>query len=136
MRRIMAILRRVLYWEAAFWALAGLAAAIAPRFLLETVLDQAPYPSYTAFRLLGVQAVGLALFAVLIGQRIEDHWWWSWAIAIVAAASATILAATAIFGVPAGSAAWPWWALTVLALASAIGLLGGVGLAGTERPIT
>jgi hypothetical protein len=136
MRRIMALLRRVLYWEAAFWALAGVVATIAPRFLLETLLDQSPYPSYTAFRLLGVQAVGLAMIAVLIGQRIEDHWWWSWALALVAAGSATVLAGTAIFGVPAGSASWPWWGLTAVALVSAVGLLAGVGVAGTERPIT
>jgi hypothetical protein len=136
MRRIMAILRRVLYWEAAVWGLLGAGAAIAPGFLLETVLDQTPYPSYAPFRIVGIQAVGMAMIAVLIAQRIEDHWWWSWAIAIVAAGSATVFAATAILGVPAGSAAWPWWSLTALALSSAVGILAGMAVTGTERPIT
>ena len=132
----MAMLRRVLYWEAAIWGLLGAAAAVAPGFLVETVLDQAAYPSYAFVRVAGVQAIGTALLAVLIGQHVDDHWWWSWAIALVAAASATVFAATAVFGVPAASAAWPWWALTALSAASAGGILAGVALAGTERPIT
>src|SRR5919206_979138 len=136
MRRIMAMLRRVLYWEAALWGLVGAGAAIAPGFLVEVVLDQTPYPSYAAFRIAGIQAVGTALVAVLIAQRIEDHWWWSWAIAIVAAGTGTVFAATALLAVPAGSAAWPWWLFAVLALASAAVLLAGVAVAGTERPVT
>jgi hypothetical protein len=136
MRRIMAMLRRVLYWEAAIWGLLGAAAALAPGFFLETVLNQAPYPSYALVRVVGAQAIGTALLAILIGQHVDDHWWWSWAIAFVAAASTTIFAVTAVVGVPAASAAWPWWALTVLAAASAAGILVGVAVAGAERPIT
>jgi peptidoglycan/LPS O-acetylase OafA/YrhL len=132
----MALLRRVLYWEAAAWATLGLAVAIAPRFLLVTVLAQPPYPEYASLRIVGIQAVGISLIAVLIAQRIEDHWWWSWAIAIVAAASATVLALTALFGLPGGAPSWPWWALAAASLASAIGLLAGMAVAGTERPIT
>jgi hypothetical protein len=132
----MAILRRILYWEAAIWGLLGAAAAVAPRLLLEGILDQAPYPSYALVRVGGAQAIGTALLAVLIGQHVDDHWWWSWAIAFVAAASATIFAATAVFAVPAASAAWPWWTLTAMAVASAAGILAGVAVAGAEQTIT
>ena len=130
----MAILRRVLYWEAALWGLLGVIVAVVPRFVVVTVLDQVAYPEYSAFRIVGVQAIGIALLSVLIAQRVEDHWWWSWAIVIVAAASATIFALSALFAVPEGAAAWAWWALTLASLASAIGLLLGMAYAGGEPP--
>ena len=95
-----------------------------------------PYPEYSAFRIMGIQAIGLSLVAVLIAQRIDDHWWWSWAVLFVAAASATVFALTGLLGLPEGSPAWPWWLFSVLALLSAVGLLVGLARAGTEQPIT
>jgi hypothetical protein len=136
MRGRMAFLRRVLYWEAAAWALIGAVVVIAPKFLLVTLLEQVPYPEYSAFRIMGIQAMGIALIAVLIGQRIDEHWWWSWAILFVAAASATVFVLTGLLGLPEGSPTWPWLLFSALALLSAIGLLVGLARAGTEQPIT
>jgi hypothetical protein len=134
MRRIMAFLRRVLYWEAALWAFAGLAVAIAPRLVIVTLFDQVAYPEYSAFRLVGLQAFGLSLLSVLVAQRVQDHWWWSWAVVIVAAGATTIFALTALFAVPEASAAWAWWVFAGLGLLSAVGLLVGMAYAGSERP--
>jgi hypothetical protein len=136
MRARMAFLRRVLYWEAAAWTLIGAIAVVAPKFVLVTLLEQVPYPEYSAFRIMGIQAIGISLVAVLIAQRIDDHWWWSWAILFVAAASATVFALTGLLGLPEGSPTWPWWLFSVLALLTAIGLLVGLARAGAEQPIT
>ena len=64
---------------------------------------------------------------VLVAQRIEDHWWWSWAFALLEVGTATVFAINAAVGVPDGAphgrsghsrcstgssarAYWPAWA--------------------------
>ena len=68
----MGLLRRVLYVQAALWALVGVALAVVPAFVLESVFSQFPYLDYAWARIVGVQLLGAALFSILVGQSIED----------------------------------------------------------------
>ena len=130
----MNLLRRTLYWQAAVWALVGAALAAAPHLVLVDLLSQRFLADYAWVRLVGAQAVGLALLMVLVGQRIEELWWWSWAFVITTAAVTTIALMNALFSVPSHSAAWPWWLFTGIGLAFAVALLWGMARAGNERP--
>ena len=44
-------------------------------------------------------------------RRADEVWWWAWAFAVLSAGLATLCIGTAAFGITAGSAPWPWWAL-------------------------
>src|SRR6266545_6683512 len=90
-------LKRALYLQAAVWAVAGLAFAVAPRFVLVTLFDQ-PRPDAAWLRIVGIQAFGLAMLMVLVAHRIEDLWWWSWAFAVVTAGTAALVVLNAAFG--------------------------------------
>src|SRR5918992_3249222 len=100
----MALLRRVLYWQATLWAVSGLLQIVAPRWLLETVFRQTASLDLAFVRAVGIMAVGLALLMVLVAQRIEEVWWWAWAFALTDAALATLAALHALFGPVEGSA--------------------------------
>ncbi|MBI3648487.1 MAG: hypothetical protein HY240_07055 [Actinobacteria bacterium] len=130
----MTLLRRVLYYQAAVWTGCGAAIAIAPRWVLMTLFDQAPSPDYGYVRVSGAMSVGLALVMVLVAQRIEDVWWWSWAFALTDAAIVTITALHALFGLPAGSGSLLWWLFAGTNLALGAGLLVGMARAGHEKP--
>jgi hypothetical protein len=45
-----------------------------------------------------------------------------------------VFAINAMFGVPEGAAAWPWWILAGVSAAVGAGLLAGLGIAGQEKP--
>jgi hypothetical protein len=128
------LLRRFLYLNALESALGGVALVAAPRFLLVTVLGQPEYPDYALIRLLGVAGIGLALLAVLVAQRIEELWWWSWAFVIQVGGQAVVVTLHAAFGLPSTASAWPWWALAGLLWAIAAALLWGLARAGVESP--
>jgi hypothetical protein len=130
----MTFLRRILKLQASLWALFGLALAIAPRWLAETVAGQPPVGDLAWLRALGVLGVVLALLMVLVAQRLEDVWWWAWAFVVLEAGTATVFALHALLGLPEGAAAWWWWALA--AGNGAIGALELVGLAmaAQEKP--
>ncbi|MEX0753834.1 MAG: hypothetical protein WD206_00910 [Actinomycetota bacterium] len=130
----MTFLRRVLYWEAVALALLGAALVIAPGVLFVDVLDQAPHPDGAWMRIGGVQAIGIALLMVLVGQNVEDRWWWAWAFCVVFAGTATISVFNAAFGVPDGASSLSWWLLGLIAVALAGMLLWAIGRAGIERP--
>ena len=130
----MTFLRRVLNGQALLWALFGSAVGIAPRWVLESVAGQPPPSDDAWFRGLGVMAVVLALLMVLVAQRLEDVWWWSWAFVVLEAGTATVFALHVLFGLPDGASAWSWW---LLACANgAVGALDlvGLGLAAQEKP--
>ncbi len=127
----MKLLRRFLYYQAAVWAGAGIAIAVAPRFVLVTVFAQPGYADYSYVRVSGILSLGMALLAVLVAQRIEDVWWWSWAFAITDAALVTVTALNALFGSVAASL---WWIFALTNLALAAGLLYGMAQAGQEKP--
>jgi hypothetical protein len=131
----MAILRRVLYLDALLSVLLGVSLAFAPGFMLPTVFGQPEYPDYGAVRLLGVSLFALALLMVLIAQRIEELWWWSWAFVILEFGAAAVATLEAAFGLPEGAAAWPWWLLAAVAWGLCFGLLWGLARTGVERPV-
>ena len=130
----MALLRRVLYWQASSWTAIGVLEIAAPRWLLETVSRQPAIADLAYVRALGVMAVALALLMVLVAQRIDEVWWWAWAFALTDAALATVCALNALLGPVEGSATVFWWALTVGNLVMGAGLLVGMSRAGQERP--
>jgi hypothetical protein len=146
----MALLRRVLYLQAAVFALAGLALAVAPRFLLVNVFAQVALPDYSWVRIVGVQAVVLAMFMVLVAQRSEEVWWWSWTFLSVAAAVAAVAVLNALTGPGEELATSPvalltsgrhrssavlWWLLAAVNAGFTLGLLWGLGRTGQERPL-
>ena len=76
----------------------------------------------------------LALLMVLVAQKIEDLWWWTWAFAVLEVGLATVFVLTALLGLPDGAATWPWWLLGALNGALGAGLLAGLGEAGQQKP--
>jgi hypothetical protein len=132
----MQILRRVLYLDALLTALASVAVLVAPRFVTVTLFGQPEYPDYAPLRLLGVAGVTLAVLMVLVGNRVEQLWWWCWAFVILEGGSATVKTLHAAFGVPPGAAAWAWWAWGLASWAFAFAFLWGIARAGTEAPAT
>ena len=130
----MKLLRRLLTLQAVLWFLGGLATIAAPGWVLEGLLGQPPLSQYAWVRAGGVMAVVLALLMVLIAQKIEDLWWWSWAFAALDVGIATVFAVTALVGIPDGAPAWPWWLVAAVNGALGAGLLLGMGQAGQEKP--
>lgn len=127
-------LRRVLYLQALVWAVLSLPLAVAPRFLLVTVLGQPSYPDYAWARVAGIDGFVLALLMVLVAHHAEQTWWWTWAFVLVTAAEAVVATLNALFGLPGGAAAWPWWSFALVSWALVGGLLYGLARAGMERP--
>lgn len=130
----MKLLRKVLYWDAAAWALSGAALAALPKFILVTILNQAHYPEYAWIRIVGAQSIGLAALMVLVAQRLEDLWWFSWVFVLVEAAVAAVAVLNALFGLPHGASSALWWLLAAGSLGLTVALLWGMALTGQERP--
>jgi hypothetical protein len=128
-------LRRTLYLQAAVWAAAGLAIAVAPRFVLVTLFDQPQSREYAWLRLFGVQAVSLAMLMVLVAHRIEELWWWSWTFAFMTAITTATVLLNAAFGASAGQSSLLWWLFSVVALAFSLALLYGLFVASREQPL-
>lgn len=130
----MKLLRTALLVQAGVWAACGLAVAIAPRWVLVSLFDQPAYPDYAYVRVSGAMAVGLALIAVLIAQRLDDVWWWAWGLALVDAAIVTITTLNALVGLPDGAGALLWWIFAGVNAALAAAVLAGMARAGQEKP--
>ena len=130
----MSLLRRVLYWQASVWAAIGLVEIAAPHWFLQTLFRQPPYPDLAYVRSMGVMAVAFALLMVLVAQKIEEVWWWSWAFALTDAALATVCGLNALFGPVDGSATLLWWLLAAGNVALGAALLTGMAGAGDEKP--
>ena len=99
-------------------------------------MDQPAYPDDALLRLLGVSGFVLALLMVLVGHRIEELWWWSWAFVILEAGGAAVATFHALLGLPVEAAAWPWWLMGGLSWLFTLGLLWGLARTGIERPVT
>jgi hypothetical protein len=130
----MTLLRRVLYWQAALWTIVAMVEIVAPRWFLESVFRQPPYPDVAYVRSVGVMCVGFALLMVLVAQRLEDVWWWAWAFALTDAALATVCVLNALGGPVEGSATTYWWLLGGGNVVLGSGLLVGMARTGQERP--
>jgi hypothetical protein len=133
-RLAVAILRRVLYLDASLCAVAGVAVAAVPRSLITGLFGQPAYPDYAVARLFGISLFTLSLLMVLVAQRVDELWWWSWAFVILEFGGAAVSTVHAAFGVPEGAAAWPWWLLAGGSWVLCFGFLWGLARAGTERP--
>jgi len=131
----MQTLRRTLYLQAAVWSIVGVALAAVPRFVLATVFGQSRLVGDAWIRVIGIQAFGLALFMVLVGHRIQDSWWWSWAFAIMTSGVAAVALLNAAFGLAPGDSSALWWLFGGLTLVFAFGLLYGLYQASGEQPI-
>jgi hypothetical protein len=107
---------------------------IAPAWVAEGLMGQPPLSQYAWMREIGIMGLVLAMLMVLVSQRIEELWWWSWAFAILGVGTATLAGLTALFGLPSGAAAWPWWVLTAANAVIGAGLLVGMSDAGEEKP--
>ncbi|MEX2459237.1 MAG: hypothetical protein WD770_09655, partial [Actinomycetota bacterium] len=94
----MRVLRRVLYVQAATSVVIGLLLAALPRFVLVQAFDQLPLYEYAWVRIVGIQLLAAAMFAVLVAQRVEDLWFWGWAFAIPTALGFLVFGATAAVG--------------------------------------
>ncbi|HEX8098653.1 MAG TPA: hypothetical protein VF660_00450 [Actinomycetota bacterium] len=126
-------LRRTLYLGAAGVALTGLLLLVVPRFFLVDVLRQFAQRDYVGPRLAGVGALVGAMLMVLIGHKIEDVWWWSWAFVIGAAGFALTSLLRAVLG-PPGASVIPWWLLALGSLSFGASIVWGLYLASGERP--
>jgi hypothetical protein len=130
----MKALRRVLSLQAAVWAFAGIALLIAPKFVLVTVFDQSRHQEYAWARLVGIQAVGLAMLMVLVARRIEEVWWWSWAFALVTVITAAVVLLNAAFGLAPHESGVLWWVFAIIAVGFSLALLFGLFQASKEQP--
>jgi hypothetical protein len=128
------LLRRLLKVQAAAWLVWSVAIGLFPRWVLEDLFGQPVLAEYVWVRAAAVMGVVLALLMVLVAQRIDDLWWWSWAFAVLEVGTATVFAVNAAFGVPEGADAWPFWALAVLNGGFGAALLVGMGFGGQEKP--
>src|SRR5439155_16617799 len=119
-------LRRILYIQAALWAIAGIALAVAPRQIVVSLFDQPPLSELTWIRLVGVEAVTVAMLMVLVAHRLEDLWWWSWAFAFVETGTAALGLLNAGFGLRPGQSGTLWWIIGAVGAAFALGVLWGL----------
>jgi len=127
------LLRRVLVLEAGLWAVSGVALALFPVQVLEGLFDQPELPEYAWVRMVAVLIVGMALLMVLVAQRIEELWWWSWAFVLIGAGLALLSGLNAAIGTPSGAPSLFWWLLAALTGLFTVGLLAGLAKTGTER---
>jgi hypothetical protein len=128
------LLRRLLKAQAILWAAWGLLALVTPGWLVETAMGQPSLGDAVWLRSIGVLSLTLALLMVLVSQKLDEVWWWSWAFAVVDIGLATVCVLHALFGIPEGVAAWPWWALGAVNALLGAGLLVGMAEAGQEKP--
>ncbi len=130
----MNLLRKVLYAQAAVWGACGLAIAAAPHYLIHDVFRQPHYPDYAYVRVTGVMSLGLALLMVLVAQRLEDVWWWSWAFLITTAAVTTVTGLHLVLGDRTGNSNVLWAIFAAVNGLFTVGLLLGLGRAAQEKP--
>ena len=128
-------LRRTLSLQAAVWAIAGGALAVAPHFVLVSLFGQPPPDDPAWIRLVGIQAVTAAMLMVLVARRIDDLWWWSWAFALMNTAVAVLVLLNATFGLDPGQSSALWWLFTAVAVGFDLALLYGLFVASRQNPL-
>ncbi len=131
----MSLLRRALGVGAVLLLALSVPLVMLPRTMVETVMGQGQMPDAVWVRLFGAGSVALALFHVLILRKLEDLWWWCWALVIFDGLTSLIVILHVSTGLPEGSAAWPWWAFgAITALFSALYVVG-LAKAGQDKPL-
>lgn len=130
----MDLLRRVLVVQATVWAVCGLAIALAPPFVLETLFRLPETHDLGYVRVAGVCSLSLAMLMVLVSRRLNELWWWSWAFVVAAGGTALVALLNALLGLPDGASQLLWWVFAATSAAFTLGLLAGLARAGAERP--
>jgi hypothetical protein len=130
----MTVLRRALGLGAVVLLLLAVPLVLVPRTVEESLLGRAPIGDDVWIRLTGVACFTLALFHVLIVRKLDDVWWWTWALVVFDGSVAVIALMHAAVGLPDGSAAWPWWLFGVTAAVFTVLYLIGLARAGAEKP--
>ncbi|HEV3474505.1 MAG TPA: hypothetical protein VG602_03985 [Actinomycetota bacterium] len=130
----MALLRRVLYLDALREAVVGVALLGFPGTLLIELFDQPPYGDYAFVRILGLASLVLAMLMVLVGHRVQEVWWWSWAFVVLEVGRAGLASLNALIGLPPGAGALVWWLNAGVSWLFAAGFLWGLARAGAEKP--
>ena len=130
----MSLLRRALSLGAGLLAASSLALLIAPGWLTDQLLDRSETPGDVWLRLLGAAGFSLALVHVLIVRKLDDLWWWTWAIVAFHLMVAVVTVLHAIAGSPNGSATWPWLILTATSAGFTAAFLAGLARAGQDKP--
>ena len=128
----MSFLRRVLYLDALLNAALGVGLIALPRFLLVDLFGQPVYPDYAFVRVFGAAALALAMLQVLVGQRVEELYFWCWTFVLFEGLRAAILTLHVLFGLPENAGAFMWWLGAGVRLAVAFGLVLGIGRASGE----
>ena len=128
------LLRRQLKTQAVMWVFGSIAIVLFPRWVFETIAGQPVLEEYVWAQAVGVMGIVLALLMVLVAQKIDELWWWSWSFAVLDVGLATLFVVNALFGTPDAAPAWPFWSLAVLNGVLGAGLLVGMGLGGQEKP--
>jgi hypothetical protein len=128
------LLRTVLYVQAAVWGASGLALTVAPHYVVHDVFLNPAIRDWALVRTLGVVTLGMSLVMVLVAQRLDDVWWWSWAFIITTAGVATVSGLHAILGPRTGRAELMFWLIAGVNAILAAGLLLGMGRAAQEKP--
>jgi hypothetical protein len=130
----MSLLRRALASGAALLLVTALPLLAIPRTVVEGIMGQDPVPDDVWIRLFGAGCIALALFHVLILRKLDDLWWWVWALVIFDGLSAVIVIIHAAVGVSGGSAAWPWWVFGATSSLFTAAYVVGLAKAGQEKP--
>ena len=135
MGRAMTLLKRVLYWQAAFAAASGVGLVLFPSPILHQIFEQNHISEYACVRVAGLEGIGLGMLMVLVAHHMEELWWFSWAFAITSGSIAVYSTLKALFAVPADSSALLWWIMAGLEGAFTALLLIGLIMTGLERPV-
>src|SRR2546421_7000 len=125
----MPVLRRTLYLGAVATAVFGVALAVAPHFSIVTIGNQPSYPDYAGARMLGVGAFASAMLMVMVGNHLEQNWWWSWAFVVLSGGIALVALTRAV----AGGDVAAWWGLFAANGLFVSQLVWGLAKTGTER---
>ena len=141
-------LRKVLFLHAAVWALLGLAFAIFAQSVLNWTdptgasgwfgyVPRVPTPpgGEIFVRFLGIATFVLSMFMVLVAQKIEAVWWWSWGFVMADVLVLLVALLHLAFGLPPKASAAPWWLISLISLGFAIALLWGLFKAQQDQPI-
>jgi hypothetical protein len=130
----MKLLRRALSLGALVEVAAATPLIVAPGWLVETVLGQRPGVPDVWLRLLGAAMFSLALLHVLIVRRIEELWWWTWALVAFDGIAAIVTTLHVVVGLEDEAAAWPWWSAGAVSAVFTAVYLAGLARAGQEKP--
>jgi hypothetical protein len=130
----MDLLRRALGVGAVLLLLLAAPLVVVPRTIVEGIMGQSPIADDVWIRLFGAGGVALGLVHVLIIRKLEDLWWWCWAFVLFDGSASVIALSHAAIGLPARSAAWPWWLFGGITALFTTVYLVGLAKAGQEKP--